>query len=143
DHRAHRHPDLDVLAAAPEALLAHAVLAALGAEHPLVAEVHQRIEVLVGHQPDAAAVAAVASVRSSHGHELLPPEAHAAVAAVAGDDADFGFVDEFHGGKSREWGMGNGEGVGYAGVGDTGSMMHQCAGRVGGTWACTSLLPIP
>src|SRR5690606_30957806 len=63
DHGPDRHGDEQVLAALAVALLAHAVLAALGAEDLLVAEVHQRVEVAVGHQPDAAAVAAVAAVR--------------------------------------------------------------------------------
>ena len=62
-----------------------------------MAEIDQGVEVLVGHQPDAAAVAAVAAVRAAERDELLAAEADAAVAAVAGDDLDFGFVDEFHG----------------------------------------------
>src|SRR5690606_20292052 len=42
------------------------------------------------------AIAAVAAVRAAERDELLAAEAHAAVAAVAGDDGDFCFVDEFH-----------------------------------------------
>jgi type IV secretory pathway TrbL component len=50
----------------------------------LVAEVDQGVEVLVGHQPDAAAVAAVAAVGAAQRNELLAAEADAAIAAVAG-----------------------------------------------------------
>ena len=89
--------DRDVLAALAVHLLAHAVLAALGLELLLVAEVDQRVEVLVGLQPDVAAVAAVAAVGAAERDELLAAEADAAVAAVAGGDRDFCFVDEFHG----------------------------------------------
>src|SRR4029077_732954 len=43
-----------------------------------------------------AALAAVAAVRPAILDELLAPERHAAVAAVAGADVDLGFVEEFH-----------------------------------------------
>ena len=62
-----------------------------------MAEIDQRVEVLVGDQPDAAAVAAIATVRAAERNEFLATEAHAAVAAVAGLYVDLGFVDEFHG----------------------------------------------
>jgi hypothetical protein len=94
---ADRHADHHVLAGLAVHLAAHAVLAALGAELALVAEVDQRVEVLVGHQPDAAAVAAVAAVRAAERDELLAPEAHAPVAAVAGEHGDHCLVDELHG----------------------------------------------
>ena len=63
----------------------------------LVAEVDQGVEVLVGLQPDVAAVAAVAAVGAAERDELLAAEADAAIAAIAGSDRDFSFVDEFHG----------------------------------------------
>ena len=72
--------------------------AAAGAEYPLVAEVDQGVESLVGHQPDITALAAVAAVRTTQGNELLAPEADRAIASGTGVDIDFGFVDEFHGG---------------------------------------------
>ena len=90
------YADGDVLAGLAEGLAAHAVLAALGAELALVAEVDQRVEVLVRLQPHAAAIAAVAAIRPAERNELLAPEADAAVAAVAGDDQDLGFIYEFH-----------------------------------------------
>jgi hypothetical protein len=43
-----------------------------------VAVVDQRVDVAVGHRPDAAAAAAVAAVGAAEGNELLAPEAHAA-----------------------------------------------------------------
>ena len=95
---ADRHRDGDVLSALAVHLPAHAVLAALRAELLLVAEVDQRVEVLVGLQPDVAAVATVAAVGTAERNELLAPETDGAVAAIAGGYGDFGFVDEFHGG---------------------------------------------
>ena len=97
DHGTHRHDDGHVVAALAVFLLAHAALALLGLEAALVAEVDQGVEVLVGLQPDAAAIAAVAAVRAALGDELLAPEAHAAVAALSGNDGDFGFIYKFHG----------------------------------------------
>src|SRR5699024_8499831 len=94
----------EVLTALAVLLLAHAALATRGLEAPLVAEVDQGVEILIGLQPDAAAVAAVTAIRSALGNELLPPETHAAIAALAGGYGDFGFVYEFHG-KSGSRGM--------------------------------------
>src|SRR5690606_34624903 len=108
DLGADRADDRGVLAALAVALLAHAVLATLGAEPLLVAEVDQGVEVLRRLQPHAAAVAAVATVRPAERDELLAPETDAAVAAVSGGDGDFGFVDEFHwiGIGDWDWGLG-------------------------------------
>ena len=58
------------------------------------AEVHQRVVALAGLHDDVAALAAVAARGAAARDELLPAEGHAAVAAVAGFDPDFGFVDE-------------------------------------------------
>jgi hypothetical protein len=66
-----------------------------------VAEVDQRVEALVGDQPDRAAMAAVAAVGAAERNELLATEADAAVAAVTGLDFDDRFVDEFHDVGSR------------------------------------------
>src|SRR5690606_8627172 len=71
---AHRHHDHHVVPALAIALLAHAVLATLGAEHLLVAEVHQRVQVAGGLDPDVAALAAVAAVRTTERDVLLAPE---------------------------------------------------------------------
>src|SRR5690606_38513876 len=109
-HGAGGHGDDHVLAPLAVHLPAHAVLAALGPEHLLVAEIDQGVEVLVGHQPDAAAVATVAAIRPAERDELLAPEPHAAVAATAGDHGDFSFVDEFHGNRCPAWVMAAGRG---------------------------------
>ena len=63
----------------------------------LMAEIDEGVEVLVGLQPHAAAVATIATVRAAQRNEFFAPETDAAVAAVSGGDIDFGFVDEFHG----------------------------------------------
>jgi len=96
DDGADRHAQDEVFAAAAVAVRAHAVLAALGAEDAGVAEVDQRVEVAVGDGPDAAAAAAVAARGPTLRHVLLAPEGGRAIAAVAGDDLNLGFVEEFH-----------------------------------------------
>ena len=65
-----------------------------------IAIVDEGVQVAVADGEDAAAAAAVTAVGSPEGDELLAAEAHAAVAAIAGDDVDRGFVDEFHDGVS-------------------------------------------
>jgi hypothetical protein len=96
DDRADRHAQFHVLAAAAVAVRAHAVLAALGAEDARVAEIDERVEVAVGDGVDAAAAAAVAARRAALRHVFLAPEGGRAIAAVAGNDLDLGFVEEFH-----------------------------------------------
>ena len=97
DHRADRHAQHDVLGSVSVLICAATVLAALRAVDACVAIVDQRVDVAVGDRPDAAAASAVATVGPASGHELLPPEARGAIAAVAGDDLDHGLVDESHG----------------------------------------------
>ena len=94
---ARRHVDQCCPAAATGHVAAAARLAVLGAEGAHDAKVRQRVDAVLGAQRDAAAVAAIAAIRSAEGHELLAAEAHAAAAAVAGLDPDSCFVDEFHG----------------------------------------------
>ena len=60
----------------------------------LVAEMVERRVRGIGDGPDRAAMAAVAAVRAALCDELLAAEGHAAVAAVAAFDVDFGRVDE-------------------------------------------------
>ena len=58
----------------------------------LVAEINQSAEVLVGHDPDTATVAAIAAIRPAQRNELLAAKADAAVATIAGNDINFCFV---------------------------------------------------
>ena len=84
----------DGMAVEAGAVGAHAVLAALRLVLGVVAEVDERVVALAGFHDDVAAAAAVAAGGAAAGHELLAPEGHAAVAAVAGLYANFGFIDE-------------------------------------------------
>ena len=65
------------LARAAGAVRALAVLAAVGVELRMEAEVDQRVEVGAGDDVDRAAVAAVAAVRAAARDELLAAEAQA------------------------------------------------------------------
>ena len=94
DQRAPGDPDdqvLAVFAGFPGTLAVHAVGGHIFA---LVAEVHQGGHVVVHHQDDGAALAAVAAVRAAGRHVFLPVEGYDAVAAVASSDGDPGFIDE-------------------------------------------------
>src|SRR5262249_30662892 len=97
DGRADRNTNDGVLTLLAGHLPAHPVLAALGGERALVAKGAGGVQASGGDEPDTAAVAAVAAAGPAERNEFLAPEADAAVAAVAGVDGDFGFVDEFHG----------------------------------------------
>ena len=61
-----------------------------------VAVVEQRRELRIDDQHDVAAVAAVAAGGPAARDELLPPQRHGAVAAVAGLHVDANLVDELH-----------------------------------------------
>ena len=94
ERSAHRNLQRDRSAIQTGAVRAHAVLAALPLVLRVVAEMNQRIVPLARLHDDVAATAAVATRGPPARHELLPPEGHAAVAAVAGLDPNFGFINE-------------------------------------------------
>jgi hypothetical protein len=73
---------------------AHAMLAALALVLGVVAEVDEGVVALRAFHDDVAAVAAVSTGGAAAGNELLAAEGHAAVAAVAGFDANFCFIDK-------------------------------------------------
>ena len=68
--------------------------AARGAEFAVEAEPQQRVVVRVGLEVDAASRTAVPTGGAAARDILLPAEGDAAVAAVAGLDIDFGFVNK-------------------------------------------------
>ena len=94
----------DGVAVEAGAVGAHAVLAALRLVLGVEAEMDEGIVALRGLHDHVAATAAVAARGSAAGDELLTAEGHAAVAAVAGFYANFGFVDEH--GKTGGQGLG-------------------------------------
>ena len=71
-------------------LLAAALLASLSA-----CQKHEAPVAAPG--ADAAATTTVAAIRAAARNEFLAPERGHAVAAVAGDDINEGFINEFHG----------------------------------------------
>ena len=58
------------------------------------AEVDQRVVAFAGFHDDVAAAAAVAAGGAAARNKLLPAEGHAAVATVAGLDANYRFVNK-------------------------------------------------
>ena len=60
----------------------------------MVAERQQRRHVVVGDEPDVAALAAVAAVRTAHHDRALAPERHAARATIAAAHVELALVDE-------------------------------------------------
>ena len=97
DHGAGGHAQHDVIGTFTAALGTAPALTVPRAVDAREAVFDQRIDVSVGDRVDAAAAAAVPAIRPSARHVLFAPEAHDAVAAVAGVDLDARFVDEFHG----------------------------------------------
>ena len=92
----------DGVAVLAGAVGAHAVLAALALVLGVVAEVDEGVVALGADHDDVAAAASVAAGGTATGDELFAAEGHAAVAAVAGFYANFGFIDEH--GKDRDSG---------------------------------------
>src|ERR1019366_2571778 len=66
----------------------------LGLVFRIETEMDQRIVALARFHPDVAALAAIAARRPAARNVLLPPERHAAVAAIASLHSNFGFIDE-------------------------------------------------
>ena len=92
--RAHRHFQDNPFAVAAGFLRALAVPSALGLVFRIEAEMHQRVVALARFHPDVAAPAAIAARRPAARNELLPPERHAAVAAIPSLHSNFGFIDK-------------------------------------------------
>src|SRR5437660_193028 len=97
DHGAGGHAQHDVIGTFPAALGTAPALAVPSVVNAREAIFDEGIDVPVGDRVDAAAAAAVPAIGPSARHVLFAPEAHDAVAAVAGVDLDARFVDEFHG----------------------------------------------
>ena len=100
------------------------VLAVLGEEVLLIAEVDEGVQPVHRLDPDRAAMAAVAAIGAAEFDELLPPERDAAGPAAAGADVDFGEVEELHGRGFRE-------GVRDQGIQEAGPMLKQAWRAVG------------
>ena len=62
----------------------------------LKAEIDEGVQRWIGDENDVSTVTPIAAVRAPVGNVLFPTETQAAAAAVAGFDADRGFVDELH-----------------------------------------------
>ena len=88
------HRELDVLGvgAVPEA--PHARLPVAGHRVGPVVEVEQRVDAGIDHQHHVPAAPAVAAVRPAEGHELLPADRRAPVAAAPRRDVQRHVVDE-------------------------------------------------
>ena len=94
DQGARRDGNDQVLAVGAEHVLPQAVLAVFRPPVVFAGEVQERVLVGLGLEVHVPAAAAIAAVRPPSGHELLPAEADATVAAVAGLDLNSGFVNE-------------------------------------------------
>ncbi len=93
-HGALGHRDLDRRPALAVLVLALAVHPVVGAAVRMVAERQQGRHVVVGDEPDVAALAAVAAVRAAHHDRALASERHAARAAITAAHVELAFVDE-------------------------------------------------
>jgi hypothetical protein len=70
------------------------VAAALGVVFGIEAEVDERVVTLAGFHDDVATAPAVSAGWSAPRHKFLTAKGHAAIPAVSGFYANFGFVDE-------------------------------------------------
>ena len=77
-----------------EAAVRPAVLPRFRGVFPLIPEIRQGIQAVVGHEYHVAAPAAVAPVRPACRDIFLPAEAHRPVATAAGLDRDHRFIDK-------------------------------------------------
>src|SRR5207249_5797102 len=96
---ADRHAEHEVFARGAGAIVAFAVLTALGLVVTLVVVVEERGERGIGLEEHRAAGAAVAAVGTAARHELFAAEGNAAGAPVAALDEDVDLVDEHLGAR--------------------------------------------
>src|SRR5580765_1981537 len=94
DHRADGNEQNHVRAGVAGTIRTFAVTATVGFEFAIVAVTEKRVVVGIGFEIDAAAIAAIAAARAAAGDVFFAAERNAAVAAVAGLDCDFCFVNE-------------------------------------------------
>src|SRR5690606_9912734 len=94
DQGAGGHLDDQVLGIAAMAAGTAAAFAVGGLPVALAREGGQAIDAGRGHEDHAAAVAAVAAVRTTAGHVLLPAKAQAAIATAPGLDLDGNRIDK-------------------------------------------------
>ena len=92
----HRHLEGQGLAAGAAAVLAHAVIAAAGAEMLLVAVVDQGVQIGHGLDDDVAAAPAMAAVRPAELDEFLAAEGDGPGPAVAALHIDLALIEKFH-----------------------------------------------
>src|SRR6185295_16206300 len=97
DDGADGHGDVKIATRRTKAVVARPGRARPALEGALDTKVREGVDPRRRTQVNAAAVAAIATVRPAEGHELLAPEAGATAPAVAGMGFQFGFVDELHG----------------------------------------------
>ncbi len=96
DHGPQRHFHFHIGCLGPGAVLSRPVAAPLGHKLPLVAEIHQGIQILVRHQHHGTAPASVASVRAPAGHIFLSPETGSTVATGSGFHINSCFIRKQH-----------------------------------------------
>src|SRR5579859_882077 len=94
DGGADRDLDRNRFTIAAGAVGALAMTAALGLVLRVEAEMNQRVVLLAGLHDDVAAASAVATRRAASGNKLFAAEGNAAVAAIAGFDENFCFIDK-------------------------------------------------
>ncbi len=92
--RAARHADDQVFAVLALHALAHAVFAVRGGIFFLISEIQQGGQVVVNAEHDRAAAPAVAAVGAARSDIFLAVEADLAVAALTGNNFDFGDINK-------------------------------------------------
>jgi len=101
DPGAGRHPQAQVLAAAPRAAVAAARLAVAGPKPGRAPKIRQGIQARGNFQIDGTAAAAVAAVRTAARQGAGAAEAESAIAAAPSQEMDMRLVGEFHGIRGR------------------------------------------
>src|SRR5579864_491799 len=94
DDRSHRNFQNHIAAIASGFVRTFAVTSALRFVFGIETEMYQCVVALAGFHDDVAALAAIAARRSAARDKLLPPEGHAAIAAVSRLNLDFRLIDE-------------------------------------------------
>ena len=97
DQRTNRHRYQQIHTLTPCALLPHAWLTIFSLINPLIAKINQRIQTLIRHQINRAAIAAIAPIRATIRDILFTAKTQAARTTLARLDTNSSFIKKLHG----------------------------------------------
>ena len=96
DHRADRNLDVVMLGTPPMFILPLTVPSTLGADQWLEKQCHQAVHIMVSHQNDISALAAITTIRTTARDELFAAKAAATIPTITRFRMHADLINKFH-----------------------------------------------